>query len=175
MAKLKIENVIATADFQKPLNLQAIAENIGGKYSPEDFPAVMYKMDNPKTAFLIFDDGKIICSGAKTIEDSEYAIDKFAEEIKEKLMRTTIKVKNIVAHADFEKNLDIEFLKDKLGMGDVEYNPEEHPFLIYKLDRPKVEALIFNNGKVVITGAVEERDINKAVMKIEEEIRQVSS
>lgn len=176
MAKLKVENVIASADLQKQLDLQEIAKMIKGQYNPDDFPAVMYKMGNPKTSFLIFKDGKIICSGAKNIEDSEIAIEKLIDAIKESknLRRETIKIQNIVAQTDLNMNLDLNSLKDKLLMGTVEYNPEDYPFLIYHLKIPKISALLFNNGKIVITDATEERDANKAIMKIEEEIRQIT-
>lgn len=174
MPKIKIENVIATADLQKTLDLENIAKIMNARYNPEDFPAVMYKMDSPKASFLIFQEGKIVCSGTKTIEDCEFAIDKLLSTMKEPkhLTRVKIKIQNIVAISDLEMTLDLNFLKDKLLMGKTELSTE-YPFLIYNLKTPKVSALLFSSGKIVINDAKEEKDVNKAVMKIEEEIKQI--
>jgi len=46
------------------------------------------------------------------------------------------------------------------------YNPESFPGLIYKMTEPKVCLLIFCSGKIVLTGAKNKEDIDKAFKKI---------
>jgi len=48
------------------------------------------------------------------------------------------------------------------------YEPEQFPGLIHRMRDPRVVLLIFSSGKMVITGAKEESEVEKAVRKIAE-------
>ena len=56
------------------------------------------------------------------------------------------------------------------GRWKVEYEPEQFPGLIYRLDYPKVVCLIFGSGKMVITGARHKDEILEAVEIIKDEL-----
>ena len=58
----KIENIVASADLGVELDLYAIAKaSPDVDYEPEQFPGAICKIHNPKTALLLFKNGKIIC------------------------------------------------------------------------------------------------------------------
>jgi TATA-box binding protein (TBP) (component of TFIID and TFIIIB) len=42
-----------------------------------------------------------------------------------------------------------------LGLDQTEYEPEQHPALIYRPDDPAVVLLVFSSGKLVITGTTD--------------------
>ena len=42
----------------------------------------MYRIKEPRAAFLLFGTGKIICTGARNIEDIQSALGKFMESLK---------------------------------------------------------------------------------------------
>jgi transcription initiation factor TFIID TATA-box-binding protein len=42
------------------------------------------------------------------------------------------------------------------------FNPETFPGLIYRMMEPKIVLLIFASGKIVLTGAKNRKDIDKA-------------
>jgi len=72
----KIENIVASADLGVELDLYAIAKaSPDVDYEPEQFPGAIYKIHNPKTALLLFKNGKVICTGSKTEADIHRAID----------------------------------------------------------------------------------------------------
>ena len=52
-------------------------------YEPEVFPGLIYRMQDPKTVFLIFSTGRIVCTGGKTKEIVAQAVKKLHEEVKE--------------------------------------------------------------------------------------------
>ena len=55
MAKIKIENVVASTSLGEELDLQAIALALeGAEYEPEQFPGLIYRLKEPKTATLLF-------------------------------------------------------------------------------------------------------------------------
>ena len=80
---IKIENVVASCDLQTKLPLDKIAmllENT--EYEPEQFPGLVYRLEVPKVAFLLFSSGKIVCTGGKTIDDVTNGIRTMKENLK---------------------------------------------------------------------------------------------
>ena len=73
--EITIQNIVASGDLHTniDLNMAAIVmENV--MYEPEVFPGLIYRMKEPKTVFLIFSTGKIVCTGAKNSEVVKEAV-----------------------------------------------------------------------------------------------------
>jgi transcription initiation factor TFIID TATA-box-binding protein len=68
------------------------------------------------------------------------------------------------------RKLNLNELTFHLPFDKVEYEPEQFPGLIYRLDFPKVVCLIFGSGKMVITGARHKSEILEAVEIIKDEL-----
>jgi len=63
----KVENIVASANLQVELDLFNIAmevENV--EYEPEQFPGAIMRLKEIGTTLLLFKNGKVICSGAKS-------------------------------------------------------------------------------------------------------------
>ncbi|MEW6070416.1 MAG: TATA-box-binding protein [Candidatus Thermoplasmatota archaeon] len=176
MAKIKIENVVASTSLGKELDLEAISSAIeGAEYEPEQFPGLVYRLKEPKTAALIFRSGKIVCTGGKSLADVKTAIDTVTKGIVRAGIKihkkTRIEVQNIVASSDLGVELNLNAIAVSLGLEKVEYEPEQFPGLVYRLDEPKVVLLLFGSGKLVCTGARRPKDVETAVDKITEELK----
>src|SRR2546426_4127836 len=176
LAKIKIENVVASTSLGEQLDLQAIALALGGaEYEPEQFPGLIYRLKEPKTATLLFRSGKVVCTGAKSLEHVKTAIDMVAKQIEAAGIPITknpdIEVQNIVATSDLGAQLDLNAVAVTLGPGAVEYEPEQFPGLVYRIEDPKVVLLMFGSGKVVCTGARKPADVEKPVEKITAELK----
>ena len=52
-------------------------------YEPEQFPGVIYRMEDPRTVILIFSSGKLVCTGAKKEEEVNQAVMKLRQELDE--------------------------------------------------------------------------------------------
>jgi len=64
--EITIQNIVASGDLHTFIDLNKAAiimEN--AMYEPEVFPGLIYRMENPKTVFLLFSTGKVVCTGAK--------------------------------------------------------------------------------------------------------------
>src|SRR5882762_5155797 len=175
-ANFKIENVVASTSLGKELDLQAIALALGGaEYEPEQFPGLIYRIKEPKTAILLFRSGKVVCTGAKSIENVRTAIALVAKQIEAAGIPIkkdpVIEVQNIVATSDLGAQLDLNAVAVTLGPGSVEYEPEQFPGLVYRITEPKVVLLMFGSGKVVCTGARKPADVEKAMEKITAELK----
>ena len=83
MAKMNIENVVASTYLGQELDLNKIEDALdGAEYNPQQFPGLVYRLDDPKVVVLLFGSGKMVCTGAKVPEDVTRAVDKIAAELR---------------------------------------------------------------------------------------------
>ena len=177
MGRMNIENVVASTSLGQELDLNAIEDALeGAEYNPQQFPGLVYRLKEPKTATLLFRSGKVVCTGAKSLDDVKVAIGKVKEDLKtakiEIQIDPKIEVQNIVASSDLEQEINLNTVAITLGLEKVEYEPEQFPGLVYRLDAPKVVVLLFGSGKMVCTGAKVPEDVDRAVDKIANELRE---
>ncbi len=175
MPKIKIENVVASCSLGTELDLQSIALALdNAEYEPEQFPGLVCRLKEPKTAALLFRSGKVVCTGAKSIDDVHTAVKIVTEKIEKSGVDVDrdpeITVQNIVASSDLGSELNLNAIAIGLGLEKVEYEPEQFPGLVYRLDDPKVVVLLFGSGKLVCTGARQPKDAERAVERIQEEL-----
>jgi transcription initiation factor TFIID TATA-box-binding protein len=167
---------VASASLGTELDLPGIAISLeGAEYEPERFPGLIYRLKDPKTATLLFRSGKVVCTGAKSVEQVKVAIDKVIKQL-EKVgihikTEPKIEIQNIVASSDLGQSINLNAIAITLGLERVEYEPEQFPGLVYRLDVPKVVLLLFGSGKLVCTGARKPQDVEDAVDKITIELR----
>lgn len=74
------------------------------------------------------------------------------------------RIENIVATVNLGVDLNLEMLAEKLPAA--EYNPEQFPGLILRLQKPKISALIFRTGNMVCTGAKSEDELKRAIKSL---------
>ena len=80
--KTKVENVVASSKIKAKLNLEEIAVALeNSEYEPEQFPGLVYRIKDPRVAFLLFSSGRIICTGAQNIRSVHRALYKFKEDL----------------------------------------------------------------------------------------------
>jgi len=168
-ASIRIENVVATATLNQRIDLNAVVKGCPGvEYRPKQFPGLVYRLKRPKTATLIFNSGKMVCTGAKSEKESRRAVMKVLKELKKNgiiiISKPEVNVVNIVASGSLGGRIDLEQSAYKLGK--TMYEPEQFPGLIYRMDAPKVVILLFASGKLVCTGATKEEDIHEAVRRL---------
>jgi len=64
--KITVQNIVASGTIDMKLNLNFLAlalENV--EYEPEQFPGLVYKLIEPNATFLLFSNGKLVCTGTK--------------------------------------------------------------------------------------------------------------
>jgi len=168
-ASVNIENVVASATLNQRVDLNAVVKGYPGvEYRPEQFPGLVFRLKRPKTATLIFNSGKMVCTGAKSEKEARKAVMKVVKELKKSgiiiISKPELKIQNIVASASLGGTIDLE--KSAYDLGRTMYEPEQFPGLIYRMDEPKVVILLFASGKLVCTGAKREEDVYEAVNKL---------
>ena len=80
---IRVENIVASANLQVDVPLEKIVSKLPGmEYEPEQFPGLVYRMADPKVAFLLFGSGKIVCTGARSVKDVGIAVEKVSRKLK---------------------------------------------------------------------------------------------
>ena len=177
MVDIRIENVVASTTIAREIDLKKLKESLPeSNYKPEQFPGLVLRLNEPKTAALIFRSGKVVCTGGKTINDVETAIKKVCEKVAaagvKVYKKPVIEVQNIVASANLHAQLNLNEIALALGLENIEYEPEQFPGLVYRMDEPPVVLLLFGSGKLVCTGARKDKDVEQAVKKISKELKE---
>ena len=167
--KINIENVVASATLNQKIELLPILKAFRNvEYKPKRFPGLVFRLKRPKTATLIFNSGKMVCTGAKSEKTAKRAIRKVVRELKNGgiiiLNKPDITIQNIVASANLQEKVDLEEASDLLD--NVMYEPEQFPGLIYRMKTPKAVILVFTSGKIVCTGTKNEGAVTEAVVKL---------
>ncbi|MBN2127408.1 MAG: TATA-box-binding protein [Candidatus Diapherotrites archaeon] len=78
---------------------------------------------------------------------------------------------NLVASGSLNANLDLYDLA--ITIPNIEYEPEQFPGAILKLKEPKVSMLLFKNGKIICSGASNEKEISLAIYKASKMINEI--
>ncbi len=80
----KVENIVASANLEVELDLFNIAMEVDNvEYEPEQFPGAIMRLKDIGTTLLLFKNGKVICSGAKSEEQIARSIKKASELLKD--------------------------------------------------------------------------------------------
>ena len=82
--EIKVVNMVASANLSGRIELEDCAYSLGRTmYEPEQFPGLIYRMDEPKVVILLFASGKLVCTGATKEEDVYKAVGKLHKKLEE--------------------------------------------------------------------------------------------
>jgi transcription initiation factor TFIID TATA-box-binding protein len=80
---IKIQNVVASGDVGMELNLNNLAMELENtEYEPEQFPGLVYKLMEAKATFLLFSNGKVVCTGTRSEDEVNRALDLLVARLK---------------------------------------------------------------------------------------------
>jgi len=82
--EIKIQNIVASASLGGRIDLERMVYSLRRIiYEPEQFPGAVYRMDDPKVVFLIFNSGALVITGAKKEEEVYRAVKKLQKTLEE--------------------------------------------------------------------------------------------
>jgi transcription initiation factor TFIID TATA-box-binding protein len=74
---IEVQNIVGTANLHGKVDLEKSNYTLERTmYEPEQFPGLIYRMDEPKVVVLLFTSGKLVCTGAKREEQVHEAVNK---------------------------------------------------------------------------------------------------
>ena len=175
---IKVVNIVVSTSLKHDIPLEKMAATLSNtEYNPEQFPGLVIRIKEPKTSALIFSSGKVVCTGARSMDKVEESIKKIIKSLEKINVKITIKpeikIQNIVASGSVGMDLNLNTLAMKLE--NTEYEPEQFHGLVYKLAAAKATFLLFSNGKIVCKGTKSEKEVHAALDKLIENLKRVKA
>lgn len=161
-----MDNIVATMETGLTLDPETLKglKNRHGKV-PVKMGSYTYRLRDTSVTVQIFTSGKIVLTGNTTPDGLEMSKKEVIEDLKSigvKLpSEPELKIHNLVTSGDLKRPLDLTKLSLQLGLERTEYEPEQFPGLIYRMDEPPATVLLFNTGKIVCTGVSRPEDVLK--------------
>ena len=85
LKNIKVQNMVASGSIGMDLNLNSLAVQLENtEYEPEQFPGLVYKLAGTRATFLLFSNGKIVCTGTRSEKKLHEAIDQLIINLKKK-------------------------------------------------------------------------------------------
>jgi transcription initiation factor TFIID TATA-box-binding protein len=171
---LKVQNIVATTSLGKDVSLTKLARTQPNtEYNPDTFPGLVLRIKKPKSAVLVFSSGNLVCTGTKSIAQVKEVVQQVIKQLRKIGVNVTAKpkitVQNIVASGAI--NLDLNLNTLALELENTEYEPEQFPGLVYKLEEPTATFLLFSNGKLVCTGTKNKNQLDDSMVQLNKNVR----
>ena len=171
---LKVQNIVATTSLGKEVSLTKLARTQPNtEYNPDTFPGLVLRVKKPKSAVLVFSSGNLVCTGTKSVAQVREVVVQVIKQLRKIGVNVTTKpkitVQNIVASGAI--NLDLNLNTLALELENTEYEPEQFPGLVYKLDDPTATFLLFSNGKLVCTGTKNKAQLDDSIVQLNRNVR----
>jgi transcription initiation factor TFIID TATA-box-binding protein len=168
---LSIENVVASAGIDQELDLEQLAGDISQtEFNPGQFPGLLYRTENPETTVLIFPSGKMVCTGATSQADAQTAFENVSQQISSLGITThggpEFSVENLVVSGELGEEVNLNAAAVGFGLGNVEYEPEQFPGLVYRVDDSSAVVMLFGTGRTIVIGGKSLEEAEKAVQTV---------
>ena len=138
----------------------------------ERFPGAVCRIEKSKIASLIFSSGKVVLTGIRKKEDLYEGLNIIVQSLKEAGVDTfdepRVGVTNIVCSYDIGRYINLNKVVITLNLENIEYEPEQFPGLVYRIKDPKIVALLFSSGKIILTGGKNLDDIKRGLDFLEQ-------
>jgi transcription initiation factor TFIID TATA-box-binding protein len=159
-----IQNIVCTCNIGSTLYLPQVVRRLRvAEYNPKRFAAVTFRLHYPTSTALIFSSGKIVCTGTKSRMMARLAMLSYVVVLHRKLSLPDINVhqfvvQNMVASASVGHTINLRSFYEHHSR-QATYDADLFPGLIYRDTNLPAVILLFESGKMVITGAKKEEDV----------------
>ena len=174
----QIENVVASGSIADSIDLEMLSAKMEHyDLNKKRFPGAVLHLQNPKVAVLIFSSGKVVITGAKSPEDLVRGQAILIQKMKEAGVichdTPTVAITNMVCSYDMGKYINLNKVVITLNLENIEYEPEQFPGLVYRIKEPKIVALLFSSGKIILTGGKTMEEVERGVVFLEQKLGKI--
>ena len=164
-----------TGSFSEGVDLNVAHSKLeGSKCSWKRFPGLAFKLKVPSATFLLFRNGKFVCTGTKSEVKSREAVARFlgvlqAKDLVSANCDSECGVKNIVASVTINgASVSLETFTKQFETA--VYEPSKFPAAVYNMGESKATFLVFLTGKLICSGVGDEDALKKIVKKFYDQL-----
>jgi len=175
---LKIENIVASGSIADSIDLVEVSQRIPAcELNTKRFPGAVYRIANPKIAALIFSSGKVVLTGLRDdqglVDGLGFIMTSLSDAGVACYDEPRVAITNIVCSYDIGKYINLNKVVITLNLENIEYEPEQFPGLVYRIKDPKIVALLFSSGKIILTGGKNLEDIKRGLDFLEQKLESI--
>lgn len=175
---IRIVNVVASGHLGRELDLGALQTDLVTYekiYEPERFPGLQLRFGEEGAVLILYSTGAYSIMGAESEKHLERLYNALAKAVSDIGIDITDsgkrpEVRNLICKADLGREVNLSALTIGLGLENVEYEPEQSPFLYYWPEEIDCLITIPSNGEVSITGVEKEEQAQQAFAHLQNRI-----
>lgn len=177
-ASLKIENIVASGILADSIDLAGVSTKIKNcELNTKRFPGAVFRLENPRIASLIFSSGKVVLTGIRDTKALKEGLAIIVRSLHDAgvntLQEPKVAITNIVCSYDIGKYINLNKVVITLNLENIEYEPEQFPGLVYRISDPKIVALLFSSGKIILTGGKNLEDVKRGLDVLEKKLANI--
>lgn len=166
-----IEDVTAVAELRVAVPMEKLYGAADQAiYGTEDSNGVVYRIKDLNAVAIIFPNGKVICTGARSVRDAEEAMKRAIDKVREigadVPTHPEIKIEKIVAAFRLAGGVDLQKVASCLE--GAQYDTSRLPVVIFREPGTSCEFIIKDDGKIICTGAATIKDIQASFRRLSE-------
>lgn len=174
----ELVSVVGGGNFETEFDLATLSRDINAystTYEPEVFAGLYFKLSESGPTTMLFANGKFNITGAKSIEHLYDIHDEVVSEIESivpwNIPEHELQIRNLVYKHQYNRELELSQVAIGLGTEVTEYEPEQHPSLIYSPENSESGILLlFNSGAIIATGFKREDEAKEAIKNVTNEL-----
>jgi transcription initiation factor TFIID TATA-box-binding protein len=154
---LELVNCVGAGKVPVEIDIQELSKDLPSQTASLTNGGIFFKLNKNSPTIRVSRSGNYYISGAS----SEKELTKTKSEVLELFSElgmidapidSSFSIINMVYTCDMRESIDLNALAIFLGLENIEYEPEQFPGLIYRPDESSYVVLVFNSGKLTITG-----------------------
>ena len=152
---MEIVNIVATVTLSKPIDLEKLSKKLkNSEFALSGAKWLKWRLPPEQYYIAFYKSGKFLITGVKSESEIENVAARVVGLLHERDVTAkidTIKVQNMVILDFMKTSASLEKITKGLMDEDISYEPDQFPGIVYKNDEG-VTFLLFNSGKIIMTG-----------------------
>lgn len=156
----ELRSVAAGGDIQTQIDLGKLSQDLevpSITYEPESFSGLHFQFTDDGPTITLFSNGKFSITGARDISGVESCFEELISILNGTMnagisrQSASLNIRSLSYWHHYRHELDLENLEDIFDENEAEYDPDNHPALLYEPDERGL-FMIFRSGKIGLVG-----------------------
>lgn len=179
---IELVNAVGGGSLGSELDLPNLYQDIPltTNYEPEQHPGLYFKIPDTGVTVMLFRTGEYHLTGGKSIDALQETKDRIISTLSATIgdiddENVTFEVRNLVYTANIGYEIDLSALAIDIGLGLIEYEPEQSPALFYSPSDFQGTFFIFRTGKIILVGCDTKKSCKKSFEHLNETLQSLSN